>query len=153
MDNIDQKINLAIQTHIHDGNFSERIEALDIDSNYIYLLIRVVAATTDNTVATVVGGDYVMPYSGTIYDVGATVDTAGVTGTTQIDINRAGTTIMAATKITIDSAEKTSRTGVTLPIISAPNFNLGDIFTFDVDTIQTTAAKGLTIFMVINRSI
>jgi len=140
-------IDLAVKDHNHDGVLSAPVNALDLFASYQYHLVRIVAATTDTTIANVVGGDFVMPYSGSFYLVGATVDTAGVTNTTTIDVNNNGTTILS-TKITIDTAEKTSRTAATPPYISSPNFKIGDIITFDVDAIQTTAAKGLTIFMI-----
>jgi hypothetical protein len=149
---IQQMIEEAIKNHNHDGVLSAPVNALDLFANYQYLLIRIVLPTVDTTIANVVGGDYVMPYSGSIYEVGATVDTAGVTNLTTIDINNNGTTILS-TKITIDTGEKTSRTAATPSVISSPNFKLGDIITFDVDAVQTTAAKGLTMFMVVIRSI
>lgn len=141
-------IDMAVKEHQHDGVLSNQVNASDLFANYQYLLVRIVAATTDNTVANVVGGDYVMPYSGNFYQVGATVDTAGVTGTETIDVNLNGSTILS-TKITIDTGEKTSRTAATPSFIASPNFKIGDIVTFDVDGVQTTAAKGLTIFMIV----
>jgi len=145
---VQSAIDTAIKEHNHDGVLSAPVNALDIFANYQYILVRIVAATTDTTVANVVGGDYVMPYGGSFYQVGATVDTAGVTNVTTVDINNNGTTILS-TKITIDTGEKTSRTAATASYISSPNFKIGDIITFDVDAIQTTAAKGLTVFMVV----
>lgn len=112
-----------------------------------YILYRVLAPTTTEATGTTVGGDLVMPFTGTLTSVGATVDTAGTTGTTQLDINKNTTTILS-TKITIDSTEKTSRTAATPSVISVPTFVTGDIFTFDVDTVQTTPALGLTFFLV-----
>lgn len=144
-------VDQAIKEHNHDGVLSAAVNALDIFANYQYILYRIVAPTTDTTVANVVGGDYVMPYGGSLYQVGATVDTAGVTNLTTIDFNNNGSTVLS-TKVTIDSGEKTSRTAATPSVISLPNFKEGDIFTFDVDAVQTTAAKGLTIFMVVIRT-
>lgn len=112
-----------------------------------YILYRVLSPTTIEATGTTVGGDLVMPFSGTMTSVGATVDTAGTTGTTQLDINKNGTTILS-TKITIDSTEKSSRTAAIPPVISVPSFVTGDIMTFDVDTVQTTPALGLTFFLV-----
>lgn len=138
----------AIHEHIHDGNFSQRIRALDIFDLRRFILYRIVGPTTSDTVATSVGGDFVMPFSGVVLEVGATVDTAGTTGTMQIDINN-NTASILTTKITLDSTEKTSRTAAILPVIdqTMANFKTGDIFTFDVDTVQTTPAMGLTIYM------
>lgn len=111
-----------------------------------YVLYRVLAPTTTDAVGTTIGGDLVMPFTGTLTSVGATVDTAGTTGTTQLDIKKNTTTILS-TKITLDSTEKTSRTAATPPVISVASFSTGDIFTFDVNTVQTTPALGLTFFL------
>ncbi len=141
-------IDFAIKNHNHDGVLSDPVNALDIFANYKYILYRALPPTTANSVANGVGGDLVMPFSGSVYQVGATVDTAGVTNLETIDINNNGSTILS-TKITIDSGEKTSRTAATPSKILLPNFKTGDIFTFDVDGVQTTAALGLTIFIVV----
>lgn len=111
-----------------------------------FLLYRVLDSATTDAVATSVGGAVVMPFTGTVTGVGATVDTAGTTGTTQFDINKNTVTILS-TKITIDSAETSSRTAATPPVISVSSFSTGDIYTFDIDTVQTTPALGLTFFM------
>jgi len=112
---------------------------------YRYIEIRLLEATTDHTVATV-GGEFRVPRAMTIKNVGAYVDTAGVTGTATIDINEAGTTILS-TKITIDTAEKTSETAAAAPVISDSAIAADAILTFDIDVIQTTAAKGLVVWM------
>ena len=52
---------------------------------------------------------------------------------------------MTTNKITIDSTEKSSRTAATAPGITTSAVAVGDILTFDIDAIQTTAALGLTI--------
>lgn len=137
-----------IPAHVHTGVDSNRVSFSDLTNRKRFIICRLLASTTDTTVANLVGGDFVMPFSGYIYEVGATVDTAGVTGTTDIDINKNGTTVMLA-KVKIDSTEKTSRTGATSSVIdsSKVNFIVGDILTFDVDVISTTAAKGLTMFV------
>ncbi len=146
---IQQAIQDAIILHIHDGNGSQQIDAFNIFNLNRYYLYRIVAPTTDTTVANVVGGDFVMPFAGFLTDIGATVDTAGTTNTTDIDVNKNGSTIFS-TKITIDSTEKTSRTAAARYVFlnqNAIQFQTGDILTFDVDAVSTTAAKGLTIFI------
>jgi hypothetical protein len=110
-----------------------------------YVLIRVLDAATSHTVGTTVGGDVELPISGVIVEAGAFVDTAGVTGVATIDIKKNASTIFS-TKITIDSAEKTSRTAAAAAVISAPTLAAGDIITVDIVTpLQTTPAKGLTV--------
>ena len=111
-----------------------------------YLVLRLHASATAAATGNGIGGDYVMPISGSITEVGVTVDTAGTTGTLTVDINKNATTILS-TKITVDSGEKTSRTAAALPVISSTTFTTGDIFTFDIDAIHTTPSSGLTVFM------
>jgi len=64
-----------------------------------------------------------------------------------VDIHKNGTTIMTTNKITVDSAEKTSRTAATAPVLTTTAVAEGDIGTFDIDGIQTTPAKGLVIWL------
>ena len=143
-------IDAELKSHTHDGNNSGQVSALDLSDFRRFILYRIVAATTDTATGTTVGGDLVMPFSGRIIEVGATVDTAGTTNTTDIDINVNGSTIMS-TVITIDSGEKTSRTAAAAPALTTASIEVdkGDILTFDIDAISTTAAKGLTIFLVV----
>lgn len=134
---LEQRIN----THRHTG--SDLTQPVYVER---YLVLRLESSATTATVANAIGGDYVMPFSGYITDVGVTVDTAGTTGTLTLDINKGGTSILS-TKITVDSTEKTSRTAATPPVIKTHQFALGSIFTFDVDGIHTTPSTGLTVFL------
>jgi len=106
----------------------------------------VIATDADQEAATTVGGDFVVPIGGTVTEVGITVSTAGTTGVGTYDIHKNGTTILS-TKITVDSGEKTSRTAATAPVISVTSIAEGDILTFDIDGIQSTAAKGAQFFI------
>lgn len=110
-----------------------------------YILYRVVENATDVAVDTTVGGDLEIPFKGTITAIGAYVDTAGTTGTMVVDVHLNGTTIMATDKLDIDTTEKSTRTGATAPVLTTTAVIAGDVITVDIDTIQTTAAKGLTI--------
>lgn len=137
-----------VPVHSHNGTDSVRFDFNNLDNKVRFILFRIVDSLSNTTVANVVGGDFVIPFNGYVTSVGATVDTSGTTNVTTVDINKNGTSIMK-TKITIDSAEKTSRTAA-IPSIVNPTiqqFSTGDIFTFDVDSVSTTAAKGLTVFM------
>jgi hypothetical protein len=116
-----------------------------------YLLCRIVGETINTAIANVVGGDVESPVVGVITEVGAYVDTAGLTGVSTIDINKNGTTILS-TKITIDSNEKSSRTAATSPVISVTSLGIGDVLTFDIDGISTTAAKGLTVWVAVREN-
>jgi hypothetical protein len=96
-------------------------------------------------------GSWPIPFSGTILSVGANVVTAGVTGTMVIDIHKNGTSIMTTDKIGIETGEIDSEDATTQPALTADSFVAGDLFTFNVDAIQTTPAKGLTVRMVIKK--
>lgn len=122
-----------------------------ITVNTRYILYRCINSIANEFVGSSVGGTLVMPFDGTITDIGATVDTAGDTGTTQLDVNNNGVSILS-TKITIDDGETDSRTATTPPVISTPDFVTGDIIDFDVDTVQTTPAQGLTFFINITQA-
>lgn len=137
-----------IPAHTHSGADSLRVDFSNLANRTRFILYRILGPTTDTAISSSVGGDFVMPFEGFVSGVGATVDTAGTTGTTTIKINKNGTTILK-TNITIDSTEKTSRTATVPAVIdiSVRTFSTGDIFTFDVTAVSTTAAKGLTIFM------
>ena len=149
------KVELATTAEIDTGTDTTR--AIPVDQfvasarNVRYVLYRVLGSATSHTVSTAVGGDLEVPFTGTITNVGVFFDTAGVTGLSTVDINKAGTTILS-TKITVDSTEKTSRTAVTAPVISVSAVTAGDILTFDIDGISTTAALGLTIRLEIRQS-
>lgn len=80
----------------------------------------------------------------------AAVVTAGTTNTTDIQIaNVTDAVDMLSTKITIDSAEKTSYTAATAPVINGATDDVatGDEIRIDVDAISTTPAKGLSIIL------
>ena len=91
------------------------------------------------------GGDLELPFTGTITEIGAYCDTAGTTGTATIDVNLGGTTIMTTNKISIETTEKSSRDATTQPGLTTTAVTAGNILTCDIDAIQTTAGKGLTI--------
>ena len=162
MENFQDQFNSAIDTdassnqfgvskvpaHTHNGTDSMPFNFNNLENKTRFVLFRVVDALSGTAVANVVGGDFVIPFDGYVVSVGATVDTAGTTNVTTVDINKNGITIMK-TKVTVDSGEKTSRTAATPSIVNptVQQFSTGDIFTFDVDSISTTPAKGLTVFM------
>lgn len=150
------KVELAVSTEIDTGTDTTRAmgvaEFVASKRNYRHIVRTVLDSASNNTVTGTIGGDFVMPFAGTLVGIGATVDTAGTTGLMTIDINKNGTTLMASTKITIDSAEKTSRTAATAPVLTTTALAVGDIITIDVDAIQTTPAKGLSYFLIVRES-
>lgn len=80
--------------------------------------------------------------------VAAQVQTAGTTGTTDIQIhNVTDTADMLSTKITIDTTETDSSTAATPAVINTAtdDVSTGDSLRIDVDAVSTTAAKGLLV--------
>lgn len=78
--------------------------------------------------------------------VAAYVQTAGTTGTTDIQIaNVTQAADMLTTKMTIDSTETDTATAATPAVIDTSNDDVatGDKLRFDVDAVSTTAPKGL----------
>ena len=83
--------------------------------------------------------------------VAAHVQTAGTTGTTDIQVhNVTQAADMLSTKLTIDSGEKDSDTAATPAVIDAANDDVatGDELRIDVDAVQTTAPKGLLVWLI-----
>jgi len=111
-----------------------------------YAIFRIIASDTDVAVATSIGGDFRLPFAGTLVEVGAYVDVAGVTGDQVADINLTGATVMTTDKLDIETGEKSTETAAQQPVLTTTAFLKDDIFNFDVDSIQSTAAKGLTIW-------
>lgn len=80
--------------------------------------------------------------------VHAMCDTAGTTGTMDIQIhNVTDTQDMLSTKLTIDSTETGSDTAAAPAVINASvdDVATNDVLRIDVDAVQTTAAKGLVV--------
>jgi hypothetical protein len=113
-----------------------------------YILWRVIESVSDWSAdgSLKVGGDFEMPFTGTLTEIGAYVDTAGTTGTAIVDVNLNGTTIMTTNKLKWDSTEKSTRTySGTAAALTTTAITAGDILTVDIDTNHTTKSKGLVI--------
>lgn len=109
-------------------------------------------AVSDETTALTTGTAKItfrMPYAMTLTDVRASLTTAGSTsGTTTIDINEGGTTILS-TKLTIDAGEKTSTTAATPVVISDTALADDSEITVDIDAISGGATEaGLKITLI-----
>jgi len=124
--------------------------------NFRYLALKTIAPATDVTAATDQFGDYVSPFAGTIQQsdsieelLSAACETAGTTGTMIVDVHLNGTTIMTTNKLDIETTEKSTTTATTQPDLTTTALAIGDIITVDIDTIHTTACKGLTVYMTI----
>lgn len=154
------KVELATTAEIDTGTDSTR--AMPVDQfvaskrNIRWLTFNLVEAGTDVAIATNIGGDFLSPIAGTIlqddstpFFLYATNSTAGTTGTMVVDISIGGTSIMTTNKLDFDTTEKTTTTAATPPDLTTTTLAVGDIITIDIDSIHTTAAKGLTVYMAI----
>lgn len=141
-----------VADHKHDGIGSTRIAFSDLEDKETNICFSLIDPITNTSVTSTIGGTWYMPLGGVITDVFATVDTAGTTNTTTIDIKKNGTSIFATT-LTIDSGETTSLTAATKYRFNLgssailTSFIRGDYFTFDITQISTTPAKGLKVFL------
>ena len=123
--------------------------------NIRWLSFNLIDAATACTVAAF-GGDFVSPIAGVIqqsdsspFYLYATNSTAGTTGTMVVDISIGGTSIMTTNKLDFDTGEKTTTTAATKPDLTTTALAVGDIITFDVDSLHTTPASGLTVYMAV----
>ena len=90
-----------------------------------------------------------MPHAMTLTEVRASVTTAPVGSTIIVDINDGGTTIMAATKLSIDASVKTSTTAAAAAVLSDTALADDAEITVDIDQIgSSTAGAGLKIWLI-----
>ena len=149
-------VELATTAEIDTGTDTGRAIPIDqfvaSDRNIRFITFRLIAKGTDCAVEASVGGDFVIPFAGTLLQsdsdknwCSANVDTAGTTGTMVVDVHKGGTTVMTTNKLDIETTEKSTNTATTQPDLTTTAVAAGDIFTFDIDAIHTTAAKGLSV--------
>jgi len=103
------------------------------------------AFTDQNTVITAGTAKltFYMPYAMTVTNVYCYLKTAQTGGSLfTIDINEAGTTIMSATKVTLDNNENHSSTAATQPVISDTSLAAFAAMTVDVDVVGTGSPVG-----------
>ena len=127
--------------------------------NIRWFPFNLVEKGTDCATGTNLYGDFVSPIAGTIlqsdttpFYLYATNSIAGTTGNMVVDISINGTSIMTTNKLKFDSAEKTTTTAATPPDLTTTTLSVGDIITIDIDSVHTTAAKGLTVMMAVRES-
>ena len=95
-----------------------------------------------------------MPYSYTLDEVRASLTGAGgSSGTTTIDINEAGSTILS-TKITIDYGDTTSVGASAAPVISDTALADNAVMTIDIDALTGDADEtGLVVYLIGNKTL
>ena len=93
-----------------------------------------------------------MPFAMNLTEVRANVNTAPSGSTISVSIASGGTSILS-TDLTIDSAEKTSKTAATPPVISESALTDDAEIIFTIDQVgSTTAGKGLKFWLIGTRA-
>lgn len=111
------------------------------------IIVAISDQTTDLTTGTA-KETFRMPYAFTVTEVRASVTTAPVGSTIQVDINESGTSILS-TVISIDASEKTSETAATAPVISDSSLADDAEITIDIDQVgSSTAGAGLKVYLI-----
>lgn len=162
-DTVAGKVELATIAETDTG--SDATRALTSDGlqgsvrNIRWLVFNLVEANTDCSIATNIAGDFVSPIAGDIlqsdttpFYLYATNSTAGTTGTMVVDISIGGTSIMTTDKLDFDTTEKTTTTASTPPSLTTTSLAVGDIITIDIDSIHTTTAQGLTVYIAVRET-
>jgi hypothetical protein len=153
-------VELATAAEINTGTDTDRAVPIDqfvaSNRNVRFITFRLIDVDTACAVEASVGGDFVIPFTGTLLQddsnknwCSANTDTAGTTGTMVVDVHKGGTTVMTTNKLDIETGEKSTNTATTQPDLTTTAVTAGDIFTFDIDAIHTTAAKGLSVTLAI----
>lgn len=106
------------------------------------LIIACSDETSDLTTGTKV--TFRMPFGFECKEAGASVTTAGTTGTMTIDIHDDATTIMATDKIDIAT---TATIDDDSAVVSAGTIAKDSVIEIIIDAVHTTAAKGLKVWM------
>ena len=150
-------VELATTAEIDTGTDSDRAIPVDqyvaSDRNIRFITFVLIDVDTSVATETDVGGDFTIPFTGTIIQsdsdldfFAAYTDTAGSGGTMVVDVHLAGSTIMTSNKLDIETTEKDTTTATTQPDVTTTAVTAGQIVTFDIDTVHSsTPAKGLKI--------
>lgn len=89
-------------------------------------------------------------FDGVIANIYAEVRTAGVTGSMVVDVNKNGTTVFSdGTKITFTSAASVNAYSAVAD--ATRQVAKGDKISVDVDSVHTTPAVDLTVYVVLTR--
>lgn len=128
--------------HVHNGTDSPVLSYPELINRTRWLMYRIVSPTTSCAVGNVIGGVVRMPFAGHLPSFSAFVDTAGTTGSMTIDFNLNGVAYVA--NVPIASSALGSSTFTSLYGVS---FKKGDFFSWDVNSVCTTPALGLTVVL------
>ena len=132
----------TVQAAIDEVNTTAKTESM---------ILAVSDETTDITTGTA-KMTFRMPYAFTLSDVRASVGTAPVGATIEVDINESGVSVLS-TVISIDASEKTSTTAAAPPVISDADLADDAEITIDIDQVgSTTAGAGLKVYLIGTRS-
>ncbi len=160
--------------HTHNSSDSSSIDFTGTTNRTRFIVYRLLAPADAVAVSTLVGGYFSFPFSGGfgvdnsiggrltnpltptgIIQAFATVDTAGTTGSTIIDVLKSTLSGSSRTSVftggthalTIPSGFQSSLTNTAQPIFTTNTFNVGDRISFDVDSVSSSAPLGLTVYL------
>ncbi len=158
--------------HTHNSIDSSTLDFTDLSGRTRFIAYRLLAPTDAIAVANVVGGYFSLPFSGgfglpdtiggnlvnPITSTGkiavfATVDTAGTTNTTVVDIKISAlgsatrATVFAGFKLGILSGATSSLQTAQQPFFIIPRFNVGDRLSFDVTSVSSSVPLGLSVYI------
>jgi len=141
---------LYIITNDGDGTFTSK--QVELEKVMELVPAELILAASDESTALTTGTaklTFRMPYQMKLTEVRASLTGAGSTsGTTTIDINESGTTILS-TKLTIDFGEKTSTTAATAAVISDSILLDDSEITIDIDAVTGGADEtGLKVTLI-----
>jgi hypothetical protein len=107
------------------------------------------ACSDETTAVTVANGKltFVMQHAMTLTSVHASLTVAQTSGALfTVDVKKNGATIFS-TLMTFDNTEKSTRTAVTLPVLSTTALAIGDEIRIDVTQVGDGTAKGLKVYL------
>lgn len=114
-----------------------------LNNKYTEYCVALSDQSTDLTTGTAKATMF-LPAAATLNAVRAYTNTAPTGSTIIVDINEAGSTLMSATKLSIDASEKTSGTAASAAVISDSSIAANAEITFDIDQVGSTIkGKGL----------
>lgn len=158
--------------HTHNRVDSSPLDYRNMSGRTRFIAYRLLSPTDAVAVANVVGGYFTMPFAGGFglpNSIGGTVpnpetqtgtiacfasvDTAGTTGTTVVDVKISSpssatrTSVFLGFKMGIVSGSTSSIFTSQQPTFNIPDFNIGDRLSFDVTAVSSSVPFGLTVYL------